>query len=153
MERIKEITINDNDVVLSKLLKYHKELCDKDKINTAGSQVDYLKNYRNEYDDYEGCFISSRVLGYFVDDELVGFLSFEHYNSADNRVLSIDLLYVDEEHRRKGIAKNLIDYVKSLDVETEVIQVVVYTENYSAVEFYKSIGLISFAHFMGVRIK
>ena len=84
---------------------------------------------------------------YIEDDEVVAFISAEtfvrkHPLLNTEKSCHINDLYVDEDHKRKGIATKLIDhlieYCNSIDIET--IELYVWSFNSEAIALYEKLG-------------
>lgn len=88
-------------------------------------KLDYIINSSNE-----------DVFGYYEDGKLIGFIhvlkSFE--------CLEIINVVVSLEHRNKGIATKLIDYVSSFYGDIEYILLEVNEHNISAINLYNKVG-------------
>ncbi len=83
-----------------------------------------------------------------VNGAIVGFLSIKRALSPDLPIFKrtgsalIDSCVVDEEHRRKGIAKALFEeareWAKGKGIDT--VQLMVWSKNKSAIDLYRSLG-------------
>ena len=108
---------------------------DKDKFLCLGSLIksDFSKtNDLNKILDSS----SEEVYGYFMEDELVGFI----YISKTVDSIDIIDIVVDEKVRRKGIASLLIDYVVNNNKDINKIFLEVNEHNDPAIETYKKNG-------------
>lgn len=74
--------------------------------------------------------------GYYLNGELCGVISIKRANC----VIDIHRLMVHPKHFRKGIAKNLLDFVESDKEKSETIIVSTGSENSPAVDFYLKNG-------------
>ena len=74
--------------------------------------------------------------GYYLNGELCGVISIK----TANCVIDIHRLMVHPKHFRKGIAKNLLDFVESDKEKSETIIVSTGSENSPAVDFYLKNG-------------
>lgn len=93
------------------------------------------------------------------DGETVGYASVlvRHYNwpgVVNRKVLMLDELCVDENHRHRGIGKQMMEDIKELAREKGCtdIQLGVYAQNSAAIGFYEKVGMTvsSFAYHMKV---
>ncbi|WP_078552141.1 GNAT family N-acetyltransferase [Bacillus alkalicellulosilyticus] len=92
-----------------------------------------------------------QILVAMIDNEVVGVVVTKEEEVTENtfvkerKIIYIKSICVAETHRKKGIGKKLITYVfdlgKSLNVDS--IELGVSEENTSAIEFYKSLGMIT----------
>ncbi len=115
---IKELSINDIDKFL-----YLGSLIKSDFSKT--NDLNKIVNSDNE-----------KVYGYFINDELVGFIY------VTKTIDSIDIvdIVVDEKNRRKGIASLLINYVVDNNKDINSIFLEVNEHNVGAIETYKKNG-------------
>ncbi|MCM3667331.1 GNAT family N-acetyltransferase [Mesobacillus subterraneus] len=96
-----------------------------------------------------------------LSDDIVGVVVTKEEEVTGNtfvkarKVLYIKSLCVAETHRKKGIGKNLTNYVfdfgRSLKVDS--IELGVTEENTSAIEFYRSIGMTTKSRKMEIILK
>ena len=92
------------------------------------SLVNSLSDYQVTFNEF------NKVLGYFVDEKLVGFLDY----SVIYERLEINYIFVKEEYRRQSIAYNLLKYIidnYNLDITLEVN-----INNHSAISLYQKLG-------------
>ena len=92
------------------------------------SLVNSLSDYQVTFNEF------NKVLGYFVDEKLVGFLDY----SVIYERLEINYIFVKEEYRRHYIAYNLLKYIidnYNLDITLEVN-----INNHSAISLYQKLG-------------
>lgn len=76
-----------------------------------------------------------QLFGYFIEDKLVGIISLRNENH-------ISLLFVDEKHQNRGIARSLLEFVNNyLLTELGKQEVSVDSSPY-AVDFYHRMGFI-----------
>ncbi len=115
---IKELSINDIDKFL-----YLGSLIKSDFSKT--NDLNKIVKSDNE-----------KVYGYFINDELVGFIY------VTKTIDSIDIvdIVVDEKNRRKGIASLLINYVVDNNKDINSIFLEVNEHNVGAIETYKKNG-------------
>ncbi len=83
-----------------------------------------------------------------IDDEIVAYASIfikvrEHKGFRYRKQLDIDAICVDENHRRKGIGKALVDYIKSYALENDCTDIVlnVFPQNEEAIKLYENAGM------------
>ncbi len=79
---------------------------------------------------------SEEVYGYFINDELVGFI---YITKTIDSIDIVDIV-VDEKNRRKGIASLLINYVVDNNKDINSIFLEVNEHNVGAIETYKKNG-------------
>jgi predicted GNAT family N-acyltransferase len=93
---------------------------------------DYLKTkYDEMWSDIEAG--HKKLWGYYQDDEIIGVI-------ATKEVSHIALMFVDKQHHRKGIARQLFDNVLTeLKKNSEVTQITVNSSPY-AVSTYERFG-------------
>lgn len=74
------------------------------------------------------------IFGYYEDDKLVGFI----HVSRSYEVIDIDNIVVDTDYQRRGIAKELLNYVFDYfnDVDGYILEV--REDNKAAIKLYKS---------------
>ena len=92
------------------------------------SLVNSLSDYQVTFNEF------NKVLGYFIDEKLVGFLDY----SVIYERLEINYIFVKEEYRRQSIAYNLLKYIidnYNLDITLEVN-----INNHSAISLYQKLG-------------
>ena len=92
------------------------------------SLVNSLSDYQVTFNEF------NKVLGYFVDEKLVGFLDY----SVIYERLEINYIFVKKEYRRHYIAYNLLKYIidnYNLDITLEVN-----INNHSAISLYQKLG-------------
>jgi len=83
---------------------------------------------------------------YVIDDKVVGQImhTSEWSDWRNGTFLWVQSVYVDEEHRRKGIFKELYNYVKQIcdnDEDIAGIRLYVEKDNLNAKATYKSLGM------------
>lgn len=150
MIKFSRITRDYPDAVLNKLLELHKQLELQEKEVSEKSGFDVLEHFTGYYETVDSC-LENIVYGVFVDGALSGFIS--GYTSTGNvsPILHVCLLFIEEEHRRKGYAKELYNQLKSEVGDIEYVTLVVYNGNHDALRFYKSIGFTPYASFLGAK--
>ncbi|MDP2925753.1 MAG: GNAT family N-acetyltransferase [Nanoarchaeota archaeon] len=83
-------------------------------------------------------FLNGDVYGFFINNNLVATIGFELFNHGNK--CEISFILVKKEFQRKGIGKQLIDYVKEkFHKKSNIIFLEVLKEN-PAVNFYKKLG-------------
>ena len=115
---IKELSINDIDKFL-----YLGSLIKSDFSKT--NDLNKIVNSDNEM-----------VYGYFINDELVGFI---YITKTIDSIDIVDIV-VDEKNRRKGIASLLINYVVDNNKDINNIFLEVNEHNAGAIKTYKRNG-------------
>ena len=101
-------------------------------------------NYHHEKDDiserlYQDWLEGARAFGAFVDDELVGIIEI---GTDYSKRMIINLLKVDDDYQRRGIAKALMDKVKAIMYQDDIRAIILETQscNTKAIGFYQSQG-------------
>ena len=109
-------------------------LSDLERFNELGRLVN--SKFSNLFD--LGALIASdydQVFGYY-EDSLVGFI---HINKLYENIDIVNIV-VDENHRRKGIGSQLINYVVDLSDKGDNLLLEVNDKNIPAIELYKKCG-------------
>lgn len=89
--------------------------------------------YLNSLSDYKASFnVFNKVLGYYLDDNLVGFLDY----SVMYQRIEINYLFVVEKYRRQNIASKLLSFVID-NYEYDNITLEVRIDNDKAINLYK----------------
>lgn len=89
--------------------------------------------YLNSLSDYKVSFNAfNKVLGYYLDDNLVGFLDY----SVMYQRIEINYLFVVEKYRRQNIASKLLSFVID-NYEYDNITLEVRIDNDKAINLYK----------------
>ena len=103
--------------------------------------VEYFNNLLNDKDSFIYVYedqnnIKGLIIGYLKETKLSTILK-------PRKVYYIDNIVVDEKERKKGIGKNLYNYLKEEAKENNInsIELNVWSFNKDAIEFYKSIGM------------
>ena len=98
--------------------------------------IDELKEY--VFEQIEN---GIKIIGYYKDNVLVGFLSYE-IREKMNKVLWIDELVVTEKERGNGYSSLLVEKIKKISKKEEVkrIELNVYTFNDIAIKLYNKLG-------------
>lgn len=83
---------------------------------------------------------------YEIDEKVVGQImyTYEWSDWRNGTFLWVQSVYVDEEYRRKGIFKELYNYVKEIcDNDKEIVGIRLYVEkeNFNAKATYKALGM------------
>ena len=94
---------------------------------------DIFSKYKNDYDLKVSDF--TKIYAYNYDNNIVGFLIFD---IIYDRCEIIDI-YVDEEYRRKSIAKKLINEIL-VDYDVKNITLEVSSINIPAIRLYEKLG-------------
>jgi len=104
-------------------------ILDKDKIIELGLLIN---NNFNRVNNIEDLIKNNKILGYYLDNKLVGFLIY------DINYEIIDLLYIVVEpiYRRKNIGFNLVKYLIENN-NFEKIMLEVRCDNVNAIKLYK----------------
>ena len=104
-------------------------ILDKDKIIELGLLIN---NNFNRVNNIEDLIKNNKILGYYLDNKLVGFLIY------DINYEIIDLLYIVVEpiYRRKNIGFNLVKYLIDNN-NFEKIMLEVRCDNVNAIKLYK----------------
>lgn len=76
--------------------------------------------------------------GYYIDGTLCGIISFVIASS----VLDIHRLFVNPGHFRKGIAKQLLDHILSVETGFDTVVVKTGAKNIPALRFYNNNGFV-----------
>lgn len=120
----------------------------------------------SDYEDAEGLMLwhagqdTKRVLVAERDGILLGYAVIQYFNreatpySHSRRVVHVEELCVDENHRRTGAGKALMSYI-SEDARKRAyprIELDVWAFNESAYSFYQAIGMNEYRHFMEYRL-
>lgn len=98
--------------------------------------IDELKEY--VFEQIEN---GIKIIGYYKDNVLVGFLSYE-IREKMNKVLWIDELVVTEKERGNGYGSLLMEEIKKISKKEKVkrIELNVYTFNDIAIKLYNKLG-------------
>ena len=94
------------------------------------------------------------------DDDICGFAILHHINKPENPFmwerdfLDIDEFCVDQKHRRKGVATQLISYIKEYakDKGFHRLELNMWEFNESALEFYESVGFETYRRYMEIML-
>ena len=132
IEKIKTRELADKcDELLTKLILDERNY--DESIDSDCEIKNYFNNYVNDEDKI--------LLGYLVNDSLVGYIY--AYETVSNNVkgLFIDGLYVESEYRNQGIAKQLINEVvlEAEKREVKFIDIKVMNNNEIAKKLYNSL--------------
>lgn len=115
----------------------------------AGHESRYKKDERFAYGEFErlyktwvdnsinGC-IADRVLGYYIEDQLVGFITL----AFKEKFSDIGLIAVSDGFRGRNVGKKLIEAVERVTLENGIKQIKVATQraNTGACAFYEKCG-------------
>jgi len=137
IERIKTKELADKcDELLTKLIQDEKKY--DDSIDTDLKIINYFNNFVN--DD------NKVLLGYLIDDVLVGYTYAFEMVSNNVKGMFIDGLYVESDYRNRGIAKELINEVilEAEKRDAKFIDIKVMSKNDIAKELYDSLDFNEF---------
>lgn len=86
----------------------------------------------NKVNNIEELIENNKIIGYYTDDKLVGFIIYEKNFEI------VDLLYVvvEQIYRRRGIGYNLVKYLIN-NIECDKVMLEVNCENKNAINLYK----------------
>lgn len=123
---------NRCDELLKKLI--HDEKQYNPLINENFIVKDYFKNVIKDEKNF--------LLGYEINEKIVGYTYFKFINNDEGTGYLIDGLFVEEEYRNKGIAKTLISegFKRINKNEIDFIDINVMSKNSIAFNLYKSFG-------------
>lgn len=123
---------NRCDELLKKLI--HDEKQYNPLINENFIVKDYFKNVIKDEKNF--------LLGYEINEKIVGYTYFKFINNDEGTGYLIDGLFVEEEYRNKGIAKTLISegFKRINKNEIDFIDINVMSKNNIAFNLYKSFG-------------
>lgn len=123
---------NRCDELLKKLI--HDEKQYNPLINENFIVKDYFKNVIKDKKNF--------LLGYEINEKIVGYTYFKFINNDEGTGYLIDGLFVEEEYRNKGIAKTLISegFKRINKNEIDFIDINVMSKNSIAFNLYKSFG-------------
>ena len=95
-----------------------------------------------------------KILGYFKDDELIGFLSYKTVQKV-TKCLWIDEFEITENERRKGYGTKLMEEIYKIAKEEKVkrIELNVYDFNENAIKLYKKLGYVDQRHILEMQIE
>ncbi|MCR5482798.1 MAG: GNAT family N-acetyltransferase [Bacilli bacterium] len=137
IERIKTKELADKcDELLTKLIQDEKQY--DDSIDTDLKIINYFNNFVN--DD------NKVLLGYLIDDVLVGYTYAFEMVSNNVKGMFIDGLYVESDYRNRGIAKELINEVilEAEKRDAKFIDIKVMSKNDIAKKLYDSLDFNEF---------
>jgi len=76
-----------------------------------------------------------------ADSEIIAHVKYEKGQGIHNHVVQVTSLIVSKEHRRKGIAYDLMQYsIKQLPNNVKIIKLAVDSKNKPAIKLYKKLG-------------
>ena len=112
------------------------------KVDISKEKLDERKRVRYPMRLFKNGYKDVQAFGVFDDDKLVGGIEFGIEEWSGNPRLFICLLWVDDSHKRKGIAVNLMNLAKerAKNENLRAIFVTTYSRNEHAVAFYLSQG-------------
>ncbi|GEL06359.1 GNAT family N-acetyltransferase [Rummeliibacillus stabekisii] len=82
--------------------------------------------------------------GFYIKEELSGIISIK----IEEGVMDIHRLFVHPKHFRKGIARELLDFIQSIRKEFQTIIVSTSSKNAPAINFYKKNGFVELKEMM-----
>ena len=137
IEKIKTKELADKcDELLTKLILDERQY--DDSIDPDFKVSNYFNNFVNDEDKL--------LLGYLVDNTLVGYIY--AYETVSNNIkgLFIDGLYVETDYRNRGIAKELINEIvlEAENREAKFIDIKVMSKNDVAKHLYNSLDFNEF---------
>lgn len=124
------------DELLTKLIRDESKF---DKLISQEFKVqDYFKNVIKNNKNI--------LLGYIIDNQIIGYTYLKYIVEDNNKGYLIDGLYIEEAYRRKGYAKELLEYALNLlDKENyDFIDINVLYANEKARNLYKSLDFKDF---------
>ena len=124
------------DELLTKLIRDESKF---DKLISQEFKVqDYFKNVIKNNKNI--------LLGYIIDNQIIGYTYLKYIVEDNNKGYLIDGLYIEEAYRRKGYAKELLEYALNLlDKENyDFIDINVLYANEKARNLYKSLDIKDF---------
>lgn len=153
--RIRKIDRSAPTEILDALVQLHREL-DQQEIEVAKlPPVNVLEGYTGWFDSIEKCLDEVDVYGAFIDEQLVGFISYRTYKTYRGIIGGVSYLYVTQEHRRKGVARKLWDTVEEffrVKYNVHYVTLDVYVTNTDAINFYESIGFSPYIQSMAYKL-
>lgn len=120
------------DELLTKLIQDERQY--DSYINENFIVKDYFKNIIKDKNNI--------LLCYEENENIVGYIYFKYQNNEDSIGYLIDGLYVEEEYRKRGIAKTLIkEGLKIIsDYKIDFVDINVMYNNKIAIKLYESLG-------------
>ena len=137
IDKIKTKELADKcDELLTKLILDERQY--DESIDPSFEVNNYFNNFINDEDKI--------LLGYFIDNILVGYIYVYETVSNNIKGLFIDGLYVESEYRNKGIAKELINEIilEAEKREAKFIDIKVMSKNEVAKHLYESLNFNEF---------
>ena len=137
IERIKTKELADKcDELLTKLILDEKQY--DDSIDSDFKVINYFNNFVNDEDKV--------LLGFIIDNVLVGYIYAYETMSNNVKGLFIDGLYVETDYRNRGIAKELINEVilEGEKRDAKFIDIKVMSNNEVAKNLYNSLDFNDF---------
>jgi ribosomal protein S18 acetylase RimI-like enzyme len=135
--KIRKAIIEDLETIVKFNYNLAKQTEDKEldlEILTKGVRAMLNDTSKGQYYVYE---IDGKVVGQIMN-------TYEWSDWRNGTFLWVQSVYVDEEHRRKGIFKELYNHVKQIcdnDEKIAGIRLYVEKENFNAKATYKSLGM------------
>ena len=103
-------------------------------------------NKRNDEDYYKMIYATiergyNPYLVAIIDDKFVGYMEYTILDRKD-KVAYIDQFYVDEEYRKKGVGKALMNELEKIakDIKCDKIELNCWSFNENALDFYYHLG-------------
>ena len=108
-------------------------------INYNSHEFNYFKNIGWNIKNIESQFSKNNnySLGYFKDNNLVGFLTGETIKNDKEYDLELHILFVVKDQRRKKIATKLLNYIETNNLNFSKIFIEVAEDNVEAINFYQ----------------
>lgn len=144
MGNIRKANINDVDTIVKYNYNLAKETeCKELNLETLTSGVRNLiiDSTKGQYYVYE---IEGKIVGQIM-------YTYEWSDWRNGSFLWVQSVYVNKNHRRKGIFKELYNYVRQIaDSDEDIVGIRLYVEkeNTSAKSTYKSLGMIECEYHM-----
>lgn len=132
-----EVNANKCDELLTELIRDEKQY--DNFINEKFIVKDYFKNIIKDKKNI--------LLGYQINNEIVGYIFLKFLSNEDSDGYLIDGLYVDIKYRNRGIAKSLLEEGLNIIKEKHVnfIDVNVMFKNKVALKLYEMFGFEFFS--------
>ena len=140
IEQIKDINnaiICDN--LLTKLIQDERQY--DSYINSDFVVKDYYQNIINKEDHL--------LYGYFINNEMVGYIYLKPIIVDNKKGYLIDALYVLDAYRRQGIGESLVKYgIDLIKDKVDFVDISVMSNNIAAFKLYEKIGFNNFKTLM-----
>ena len=98
---------------------------------------------------------TATIYGAFDGDKLAGFIWGYKRQINDELRIHVPVLVVSEQHQRKGIARQLMELMKSYasDCGIDIIEVMVTSSNEDAIKYYDNVGFKEARKLLELRIE